>query len=129
VLALLFAGGGINLVVGALYDSLQLWPIMALFPEFQGDTVGLALGILDNVLRGALLIGGPIVIVLFVVEAAMALISRISPQLPMSDLSLPVKAIAVFAILPIYLVFFLDQTKRMLGDLGGLLPVLQGYLK
>lgn len=129
MLALFFAGGGINLVVGALYDSLQLWPIMALFPEFQGDTVGLALGILDNVLRGALLIGGPIVIVLFVVEAAMALISRISPQLPMSDLSLPVKAIAVFAILPIYLVFFLDQTKRMLGDLGGLLPVLQGYLK
>jgi len=129
MLALFFVGGGPNLVIGALYDSLQVWPIMALFPQFHGDTASLLLGILDNVLRGALLIGGPIVIVLFVVEAAMALVSRISPQLPMSDLSLPIKAIAVFAVLPIYLVFFLDQSKRMLGDLGTILPTLQGFLK
>jgi type III secretion protein T len=129
MLALFFVGGGPNLVIGALYDSLQFWPIMALFPKFQGDTAGLLLGVLDNVLRGAVLIGGPIVIVLFVVEAAMALVSRISPQLPMSDLSLPIKAIAVFTVLPIYLVFFLAQSKRMLGGLGGILPELERFLK
>jgi len=129
MLALFFVGGGPNLVIGALYDSLQVWPIMALLPSFHGDTAGLLLGILDSVLRGAVLIGGPIVIVLFVVEAAMALVSRISPQLPMSDLSLPIKAIAVFTVLPIYLVFFLDQSRRMLGGLGGIVIELSRFLK
>ena len=86
------------------------------------------LGLLD---KGAvrLLIGGPIILVLFAVEAAMALISRISPQLPMSDLSLPIKGIAVFAILPVYVVFMGDQMKRILGQLGGVLPELGRYLQ
>jgi type III secretion protein T len=129
MLALFFVGGGPNLVIGAVYDSLLLWPILAPFPAFQGDAAGLLLGILDRVLRTALLIGGPIVLVLFLVEAATALISRISPQLPMSDLSLPIKGIAVFAVLPIYVVFLIDQAKRSLGELGGVLPELGRYLQ
>ena len=129
MLALFFVGGGTNLVIGAVYDSLLLWPIMAPFPEFQPDTGRLLLGLLDKVLLLAVLIGGPIVLVLFAVEAAMALISRISPQLPMSDLSLPVKGIAVFAILPVYVVFMADQMKRLLGQLGGVLPELGRYLQ
>ena len=32
MLALFFIGGGPNLVIGAVYDSLLLWPIMALVP-------------------------------------------------------------------------------------------------
>lgn len=129
MLALFFAGGGPDLVIGAVYDSLLLWPILAPFPEFQPETGRLLLGILDKVLLIAVLIGGPIIIVLFVVEAAMALISRISPQLPMSDLSLPVKGIAVFAVLPVYVVFFMDQAKRTLGDLAGVLPELGRFLR
>ncbi len=129
MLALFFVGGGPDLLIGAVYDSLLLWPILAPFPEFQPETGRLLLGILDKVLLSALLIGGPIIIVLFVVEAAMALISRISPQLPMSDLSLPIKGIAVFAVLPIYVVFFMDQAKRTLGDLAGVLPELGRFLQ
>ena len=119
MLALFFIGGGPNLVIGAVYDSLLLWPIMASFPEFHPDAGRLLLGLLDKVLLLALLIGGPIILVLFAVEAAMALISRISPQLPMSDLSLPIKGIAVFAILPVDVVFMGDQMKRILGQFGG----------
>jgi hypothetical protein len=47
----------------------------------------------------------------------------------MSDLSLPIKGIAVFAILPVYVVFMADQMKRILGQLSGVLPELGRYLQ
>jgi type III secretion protein T len=129
LLALFFLSGGPMLVIGALYDSLLLWPILAPFPEFQPDTGKLLLGLLDKVLLIAVIVGGPLVIILFLVEAAMALISRISPSLPVSDLSLPIKGIAVFAVLPIYIVFFVDEAKRIVADLDGVLGELGQYLQ
>lgn len=129
LLALFFLSGGMPIVIGAVYDSLLLWPILAPFPEFQPDTGTLLLGLLDKVLLIALIVGGPIVFVLFLVEAAMAMVSRISPSLPVSDLSLPIKGIAVFAVLPVYIVFYVDEAKRIVGDLGGVLGELGRYLQ
>lgn len=128
LVALFFLSGGPAIVIGALYDSLLLWPVLAPLPEFQADTGRLLLGLLDKVLLIALVVGGPIVFILFAVEAAMALVSRISPSLPVSDLSLPIKGIAMFTVLPIYLVFLVDHAKRLVADLGGVLGELGRHL-
>lgn len=129
LVVLFFVGGGPHLVIGAIYQSEQLWPIMAPMPVFQPGTGDLLLGILDRVLRGAILFGGPLVMILFIVEAVMALISRMAPQLPMSDLSLTIKNIAVFLVLPIYIAFFISLAKPSLGNLSAVLPELGRFLQ
>lgn len=128
MVALFLAGGGADLVTGAIYQSEQLWPLMAPFPEIASQSGDLLLGILDKVMRGAILFSGPIVIILFIVEVVMALISRMSSQLQMSDLSLPIKNIAVFVALPIYVLFFIEQARHTLDDLRHVLPDLERFL-
>lgn len=129
LVALFYAGGGPDMLLGALYDSYRLWPVFAPLPAMNAGNAGLALDLLDQVMRLALLLGGPLFVVLFLVDATMALVARISPQIHAFYLTLPVKAIALFAVLPVYVVFFVHHADQALGAGHGVLTQLGQILK
>ena len=129
LVALFYAGGGPDMLLGALYDSYRLWPVFAPLPPLSAADAGLALDLLDRVMRLALLLGGPLFVVLFLVDAAMALVARISPQIHAFYLTLPIKAIALFAVLPVYAVFFVHHADQALGAGHGVLAELGRFLK
>ncbi|HEV2638270.1 MAG TPA: type III secretion system export apparatus subunit SctT [Actinocrinis sp.] len=129
MVALFYVGGGPHLLLTALYDSYGLWPPLAPMPSFAPDGAALLLAMLDRIMMLAFLLGAPLFIVLFMVEATMALVARMSPQLHIFDLSLPVKGIALFTVLPVYITFYIHHADTLLGDEHGVLATLAQLLR
>lgn len=121
VILLFYTGGGANLLLSALYDSYRLWPPVETLPQFSKDAPEIILHFLDRLMTLALLLGAPLFLVLFMVEIAMALVARMAPQLRVFDLSLPIKAIALFAVIPIYFTFYTDRVAAALTGSAGVL--------
>lgn len=127
MVALFYVGGGPHLLLSTLYDSYALWPPLAELPRFVPESGVLLLGMLDRMMMIAVLLAAPLIIVLLMVDATMALLGRAAPQLHIFFLSLPVKAIAVFAVLPVYIAFFIHHADTLLGDQPGVLATLKQF--
>lgn len=129
MVVLFYVGGGPHMLLTALYDSYAVWPPLAEMPSLAPESATLLLEMLDRLMSLAFLLGGPLFIVLFMVEATMALVARMSPQLQIFYLSLPVKAIALFAVAPIYIPFYIHHAKAALGDGRGVLTTLGRFFQ
>ena len=128
LVGLFYVGGGPDLMLQALYESYRLWPAFAALPPMSADTAPLVLGLIDRVMELALLLGGPLFVVLFMVEAAMALVARMAPQLHVFYVTLPVKAIALFTVLPAYAIFFVHHARPALSAGRGVLTEIGRFL-
>ncbi len=128
LLALFFAGNGLGLLAEALYRSYALWPVTAVLPPFTGETPALLLGLLDRVVRLALLLAAPLVIVMLLGDITLAVIGRMAPQLNVFDLSLSVKTAALLLVLPVYAVFLVPYFAESLGSIHGVLDLARTVL-
>ena len=129
MVALFYVGGGPHLLLGVVYDSYALWPPLADLPEFAPDGGARLMAMVDGLMALAFILGGPLFIVLFMVEATMALVARMSPQLHIFDLTLPVKGIALFAVLPVYIVFYIHHAGEALGSGHDVLATLGRFFR
>lgn len=119
MLALFYLAGGLNIVVGGLYQSYAIWPVFSFLPAFSADAPLLILGLLDRVLLLGLQIAAPLLLAMFLGDVLLALIARFAPQLNAFDLSLSVKSIIFVTVLAVYLVFLIDDLQRLLDPLLG----------
>lgn len=95
-----FTLGGFLVLIGLLYDSYKLWPIQQLLPITDAAFPKLIFAILDRGMMLTVLLSAPIVIIMFLAEFALALISRFAPQVQVFILAMPIKsAIAMFVML------------------------------
>ncbi len=93
--ALLFASGGYQLIVGGLVRSFDAVPLVAA----SGAPGGFDLGSLAAVLVGALSqmflatlqIAGPLVVVLFLADVGLGLLTRVAPALNAFQMGFPIK--------------------------------------
>lgn len=128
-ITLLFAAGGHLFLVRGLVMTFSAVPVA---PMSIGDLARLATEDVGRFLGGALQIAAPVLVVLFLAEVAMGLVSRAVPSLNIFALSFPVKIIlaisfagVAFALLPGAVSMILDQSgkdmvsvARMLGARG-----------
>jgi type III secretion protein T len=123
-----FVSGSFLLFMYALYSSYALWPVFQYFPSLSGNASTFFLGQLDTIIRFAVLLGGPVVIAMFLAEFGLALISRFAPQLNVFILSMPIKSAVAIAILMVYLPivihFFSDYLKGMDNIIGPVIDLL-----
>lgn len=108
MITLFVVGGGIAVVVETLYRSYLIWPILDFSPELSLDSATLFLKALDDIMRLAFVVGGPVIIAMFLGDAVLAAITRFAPQLNVFVLSMGVKCAIFIAFMPIYAVFILD---------------------
>ena len=108
-----FVSGAILLVLGALYKSYAVWPVV---PADAGGFIAFApnapvqmLGALDGMLRTTVVISAPVIIVMFLATIGLGLVNRTAPQLNVFFLSMPVKSALGIAMLVIYLPFIMDM--------------------
>lgn len=97
----LFITGGFLLIVAALLDSYRIYPVFEWVPHFADSTPSYLLSLLDHMMRLAVLMGAPVIIIMFLAELGLALVSLFAPQLQVFFLAMPIKsglAIFVFAI-------------------------------
>jgi type III secretion protein T len=123
-----FVSGAFLALIGLVYDSYAIFPVLEFLPTLPPETVPFFLGVADKVMYLSIVLAGPVVIAMFIAEFALALVSRFAPQLNVFVLSMPLKSGVGFFILALFVPFligYLGDTLRehpaLLQDLGTLL--------
>jgi type III secretion protein T len=105
-----FALGGFLVVLGLLYASYTQWPIDQLLPIGRDASFpALMLEILDRGTMLAILLSAPVVVIMFLAEFALAMISRFAPQIQVFILAMPIKSAIAMLILLFYLPIMMDH--------------------
>jgi type III secretion protein T len=97
-----FAAGGFILFLDVVYTSYKAFPVLEWLPAFGPGYPVAMLGMLDSMVRMALLLAAPVMIAMFMAEMGLAFISRFAPQLQVFFLAMPVKSALAMLMLAIY---------------------------
>jgi type III secretion protein T len=119
VLSIIFlASGGFLVLLGALYESFRVWPVIDLAPKIA-PTIWLNAGM--QVIRGigelALRVAAPFVLLMLMVEVGMGFLGRYAPQFNVFFLAMPIKAIVLLVLLLVYAMVLADGSA--LPDVAG----------
>jgi type III secretion protein T len=112
VIALYFASGCFDLTLRAIYDSYGIWPVRQILPLFSREAGGLLLSLLDTVVSTGLMLVGPVVVCLLLVDLLFALIARAAPSLQPFYLSMTVKNLVFSLVLVLYGAFLVGYMKN-----------------
>jgi type III secretion protein T len=112
IIALYFASGCFDLTLRAIYDSYGIWPVRRLLPLLSREAGGLLLSLLDTVVATGLMLVGPIVVCLLLVDLLFALIARAAPSLQPFYLSMTVKNLVFSLVLVLYGAFLVGYMKN-----------------
>ncbi|MGI9228466.1 MAG: type III secretion system export apparatus subunit SctT [Gammaproteobacteria bacterium] len=125
-----FVAGLFTGFLGFLYKSYELWPIMTFFPVLDKALFDLLVMHFLQIVKLAVLLGGPIVIAMFLSEFGLGLISRFAPQLNVFFLSMSVKSGVASAMLVVLwgmlVVYFSDLLEQALVALTAMEQLLIG---
>lgn len=105
---LFFVSGLFLIALGAVYKSYEYWPLLTRGLSFHSGTSGVVLGVGDSLLRDALIVSSPILIVMFLATVGLGLVNRTAPQLNVFFLSMPIKSALGIFMLIIYIHYMLD---------------------
>ena len=117
MVAVFFATGLFNSFLGGVYHSYELWPATSFWPSMDINVVTFFVAQFVLISQIALLVGGPVVIAMFLSEIGLGFISRFAPQLNVFFLSMPVKsAVAMLMLIlswGVIIVFFGDKLRAV----------------
>ncbi|GGG84115.1 hypothetical protein GCM10011415_37720 [Salipiger pallidus] len=123
-----FASGGLWRLVGALYDSYDMWPAAQHLPRFAADT-GTQLGaMVDGLLRDALVIAAPLMAILLAIDFALAVADRLSQRLRLTEHAFTSKNLAAMLSLPLMALYIERASAGQISDALDALPMLRGIL-
>jgi len=107
-IAVFVSSGGFNVMAATLYESYAVWPARSGLPNVSVDSAMVVMRSLDHVLAYTLLVAGPVVILLLLVDLCVMLIGRFAPQLNAYDLAPLVKNVAFMIFIVLYLTYLAD---------------------
>jgi type III secretion protein T len=122
--AALMLAGLMHGVVDALYLSYEIWPIGAWLPAFDRVYPLSLVTQTSRLFALALLLSGPVVLALFVVDAAMGLLNRAAPQLSLFHITMSLKSLVAVGVLVLALPMMLQRVVQALPEVTGTLKTL-----
>jgi type III secretion protein T len=122
--AALMSAGLMLVIVDALYLSYEVWPVGRPLPTFDRLVPLSLVNQSGRVFSLALLLAGPVVLVLFVVDASLGMMNRAAPQLGVFNLALSIKPLVGLAVLAFALPMIVDHSLLALGEFGKLVRAL-----
>jgi type III secretion protein T len=129
LLTYFFTTGSVLALIGILYRSYVIWPISALVPVISESFPALMLGVFDNSMRLMFVIAGPIVIVMFIAEFALAMVSRFAPQIQVFILAMPIKSLLAIFMLIFYFATLLPFAVKQDGQIAAYVDRLYSNLR
>ena len=111
--ALLFASGGYQLIIGGLARSFDVVPLDGVFDA--GASAQLLVHAVVQMVLAAVQIAGPMLLVLFLADAGLGLITRVAPALNAFAMGFPVKILITL----ILVVFVFAALPGIVGSLSG----------
>lgn len=126
---LLLVSGGFLILLQTLFMSYQTWPIDQFFPTIDLDVASFFLQQLDLLLYTSLLLAGPLVGIMFLIDIGLGLVGRFMPQLNVFLLAMPVKSGLTFFMLALYIAFIAEYVRDGFFTMGANLPLLDALLR
>lgn len=118
-LGLLFVSGGAELVLGGLFRTFDALPVTGMLDQSAGDRLLPGLGAM---FLAAVQIAGPMVIVLFLADVGLGLLTRVAPALNAFQLGYPLKILitllaggVLFLGLPRVMAALTEDALRIMG--------------
>jgi len=99
---MLFTSGGFLMLLQTLMMSYQLWPLDTFFPSFNAGTAKFFLQQMDSLMYTLVLIAGPFLALMFLIDFGTGLVGRYLPQLNIFLVAMPIKSALVFFVLIFY---------------------------
>jgi len=110
VLTVVFvASGGLLILLGVLYESFRVWPVLEVAPRIE-PSLWLSAGqqVIVAVMELALRVAAPFVLLMLMVEMGLGLLGRYAPQFSVFFLALPLKAAVLLLLLMFYSLVLVD---------------------
>ncbi|AFL55002.1 type III secretion protein T [Sinorhizobium fredii] len=123
------AAGGVEAVLSALYGSYSIWPVYRFQPSLSTQGAVELFGLLDHIMRTTLLVSGPVVFFLGLIDISMMMLRRFAPQFKSGQLSPPIKNIVFPIIMVTYATYLLEGIKLEITQADGTLGWLDKLLK
>ncbi len=114
--------GGLLVLLGLLYQSHRLWPVLTYFPTLTPEGVAVFAALFENIVRLALLLAAPVLVAMLLAELGLALVSRSAPQLQVFFLAMPIKSGIAFLVMVVYLPTLFGYLHDEIARLPDLLP-------
>lgn len=123
--------GGLLSLISMLFESYTVWPLSSLTPVVTSPMlVELLLRALSELLITALKIAAPFVILMLMIEIAFGMLSRFAPMLNVFFLVLPLKVLALAAMLLLYGMVVASGTSPLsVLDFSAALEAMRGALR
>lgn len=112
---LVFAMGGFTALIALIYRSYELWPVFEWWPRFTDEAPMIFLGFLDRLMYLTVLLSAPVVFVMFIAEAGLAIISRFVPQLQVFFLAMPIKSALAILVFAVYVIVLFDLAGTLIA--------------
>jgi type III secretion protein T len=123
---LFMAGGGFMVLVGTLMQSFALWPLGQADFTFRPGSVLLFEQAFASFALLALLLAGPCLLLLYVVDLALGMVNRFAPQLNLISISMSVKGVGAVLVWVLLFAPLVDAIEARIDDgLASLLPALR----
>jgi type III secretion protein T len=126
---LFLAADGLRTVASTLYESYAIWPILEPAPRLETASGALVLHLLDRVVRVALILAFPVLLMMFLAMLTLMIIARFAPQLNVFDLSMAARNLSFFIVMPLYAAFLVEYFKSEFGGLSAVLADLRLFLQ
>ncbi len=108
-IGLFIYAGGFAAIMGIIFESYKIWPLMALAPPLPSiDILPMIASSFTTLTRLALILAAPILIALAITDMIMSFISRGWPSLNIQDIGEGLKNLLVLVLMPIYTVFIIS---------------------
>lgn len=121
--------GGLQTMVTCLYDSYLIWPVYRPLPTLSTQGAMAFLGLLDHIMHTTLLVSGPVVALLLLIDVCLMLLGRFAPQIKLNDLSPTIKNVAFGIIMISYTVFLIEYMGAEIIQFHGVLGWLEKFLR
>lgn len=121
--------GGLQTMVSGLYGSYLVWPVYQFLPALTVQGAMECLALLDRIMMTTLLVAGPVLALLLLVDISVMMLGRFASQLKMNDLSPTIKNVAFGVIMVSYTVYLLEYAGSEILTSNDMLDHLRKLLK
>lgn len=118
------SAGFVLIVVDALYLSYEIWPVGMPLPTFERLVPLSLVQQSSRLFSFALLLAGPVLLVLFTIDAGLGMLNRAAPQLGIFQITLSLKAVVGLIVLMFALPMIIEQSLIALADVGKIIRAL-----
>jgi type III secretion protein T len=114
IFTVLMVAGLLLMLADALYLSYQWWPVGKPLPSFAGQVPLTLITQSAGIFTLALLLSGPVVLVLFVIDACAGMLNKAAPQLNVFNLTLSLKSVIGLGVLALALPAIVERSVVLL---------------